>query len=179
MNKIPWHKNEKMFRRYEQHIHQMVINYPQPVSFDTTPLAYTTFSCRFRDSVASLLEYHWKTCIDCLRLAEIWPLVELTPINGMAVVRKKGTKELTSVGSVVDVVSKQDDFLFEIDGSRLKPLVGDGVKQLVKAAVLLLHFQVIGKPVKLKNIPKDMVSEFADQFNVGFSEDSRGFIIML
>jgi hypothetical protein len=57
---------ESTFRQYETHIHEVVDRYPDVVMFK--PPNLETFSCRFRDSMKSLVENGWETSIDIGKL---------------------------------------------------------------------------------------------------------------
>src|SRR5690606_32357391 len=69
---VPPHKSEKMFRRYEPHIHTLLNNWPASTCFFPSGFALTTFSCRLRDSINSVLEYNWPTALDLTLLRKIW-----------------------------------------------------------------------------------------------------------
>src|SRR3972149_3266652 len=68
----PPQKSEKMFRKYEKHIHTILLNYPTSTTFFPTDVALSTFSCRLRDAINSVIEYSWSTALDVSRLKEIW-----------------------------------------------------------------------------------------------------------
>lgn len=172
---VPFHKSEKMFRRYEPHIQAFLSHWPEPSSFDPAPLATITFQCRFRDSVASVLEYNWPTCIDTAYLREVWPKVGLFIKAGLVVVGTRASRGSAAILSPVGAeVSRRDhdEVAFTIDGQNI-----DAQKQAV-AAALLLQAKLLTKPVKIKNLPRDFMTQLTTQFDVGISELPDGFIML-
>jgi hypothetical protein len=161
-----------MFRRYEKALQAIVAHYPQACSFDPQEvgLASTTFSCRLRDAVSSLIEYNWTSPVDLERLKTIWPELEVTTKAGMVVVRQKGTKALEAVQGPQDVQGDKDNFLCTLD----RP-----IPQQIVACAILIHTKVVNKPVKIKNFPIEEVLNLTKTFDVGVTNDDRGFIIML
>lgn len=171
MTDIPWHKNEKMFRRYEPHIQAFLSRWPQATAFDPAPLSHVTFRCRFRDAVASLLEFNWPTCLDVAVLRDIWPKVELRVVNNEVVVGQRSAQSLSPVGSVghLSTQTPTDKFALTLDNPE---------PTIVFAIAILLDRKVMTQPVKLKNIPQDLLQQVADRFDVGISQTPDGYIML-
>lgn len=169
---VPFHKSERMFRRYEQHIFQFTIHYPKVIGFDPMPLACTTFSCRLRDAIASVLEYNWPTCLDVARLREIWPLssVRVGP-DGFVYIGPNDVKEagpLSAAGHQIDV-NKKDDFAFDVDNPPLSVLI---------AFCVLLENKVLKRPVRVRNVARATMTQLSEKFDVGISESLDCFILL-
>lgn len=167
---VPYHKSEKMFRRYEQHIASVLQHWPEPVSFDAKPLSVTTFSCRFRDAITSVLEYNWPTSLDLERLRALRDEFEVCVVAGMVMVRKKGLgKAMATVGKLDEVLT-HDDFIFTLNNP--EPAV-------LFAAAILVDRKVITRPIKIKNTPRSLLDQVTERFDVGISDDVHGYYVML
>ena len=169
MTQIPYHKSERMFRRYEEHIFRIVKEFPTAVSFDPHPHSSETFMCRLRDSISSLLEFNWPTPIDVKRLSDIRPQFIIVNEQGMVVAKPKWHKPLSLVGKL-DEVKVELDFMFELDKPR---------QEVFFAAVILVANKVINKPIKLKNVPQVWINDALDRYDVGISDSSAGFQILV
>ena len=80
---VPVHLSERVFRRYESMIAQVVRNFPNATTFQHAPLSINTFTCRLRDAIKSVLTYHWPTPIDITLLEQIRPSLIVREQNGL------------------------------------------------------------------------------------------------
>ena len=167
----PYHKSERMFRRYEEHIQKVVFDYPKACNFDPSPLSIETFKCRFRDAAASLIEYNWTTSIDISRLVEIRKTWAVGESAGLVIVCPENQlQELKKAGRAVEGNPQgRDKFAFMLDAPEPPVLL---------ATVILLDQKLLKNPVHVKNINRETLQKLSEKYDIGVSDDATGFIIL-
>jgi hypothetical protein len=167
MPDIPFHKTERMFRRYENQIRAIVQNLPdKAVSFSPGDFSIATAMGRLRDAMSSVMQYGWKTDIDLEKLQLIRPQIEVVVINGMIVVRKRG-QELPPAGHETNF-TVDSKFGLEVDNPSLPVL--EAIATLHGAHLLTL-------PTKIKNVPRKMLDDLAARYDIAISEDVDHFVL--
>jgi len=164
MSQVPFHKSERMFRRYEGQIHAILSALPQrPIAFDPTPFAPQTALCRLRDSINSVLEYRWETSLDLKALAALRPQIEFVIQAGQVVVRSKLTREPLSPASSDPLpVAQEVNFGLILDKPDLNTL----------EAVALLHSKrVLSHPTKLIGVSRLVLDDLAQRFDIAINEE--------
>jgi hypothetical protein len=150
----PPHKAEKVFRSYEDHILTILKNFPQPTHFFPASLAVTTFSCRLRDAINSIIEFNWTSPVDVSRLKEVWSkeleiVYQTNPPTVIA--RKKPTKLAKAAAQSLDVeVGEESLYLCELK---------EPTRNVVHALAILYSEQVLTKPSRLYNLNPTLIEE--------------------
>jgi len=78
MTDLPHQFREQQFRKYEKILLEALDIFPYFTDYDTRKqfnLSPITFASRFRDAMASLKEYKWKTAIDYDKFVELYPYI--------------------------------------------------------------------------------------------------------
>lgn len=83
MTNLPHRFRESAFRTYEQSIARAVDTYPEVYIHNTGDLTTTTFSCRMRDAITSLVEHGWPTHhVNIVKLSECFRLLKVAEHEG-------------------------------------------------------------------------------------------------
>lgn len=67
----PAHLSEKVFRRFEQTIKQIVEEFPRTIIITPEGISQYTFIARLRDAMRSLYKYEWQTSVESTRFRSI------------------------------------------------------------------------------------------------------------
>ena len=168
----PPHRNEKVFRSYEPHIFQLLLNWPEPTTFRPTSVATSTFTARLRDSIASIIEFQWPTSIDVERLKQLRQTnqLEIIPQGNLVFARLRvGRSKAAILAETVKEVVLVDEFSGEMDSPD---------ELVLRAAATLLAMKVLVKPIKITNLDFDLQKLIEENYDVAFSTQDS-YIIML
>lgn len=168
----PPHKSESQFRRYENHLINILANWPATTEIKTGQLASTTFLARIRDAILSVLEFGWRTSIDLDELKRI----HKTELHFTAVDEKtikafrqtSGSKVLAKTG-VSEMVSLGEQFCCEISNPE---------RHVVHSLAILLSNKVLTKPAKIYQLNPDILKEVLEKHDVA-STTEGDFTILI
>lgn len=162
ITQLPHRFREDQFRRYEKVIEQVVTSYPSANLFDPAPFRSTTFACRLRDAMSSLLTHHWATTVDVKRLSEIRSDITVSEVTGGKVyVSSRQNRDQSAVGEVVEA----DKAGFTIDDP-------NGCE--LRAFAVLYHYKRLTTPTIFTNLAPEMdalLTEFEQTYDVGLVKD--------
>lgn len=160
----PYHKSERMFRRYEAKISTVLKNWPRVTLFDPSPHAIETFSCRLRDSIASWRDNHWPATFmdseDVRKvLAEVVVSTTFHPGKiacGPRDELRRGLREVSNAGFLAEAPRVQG---LRVETDKL---------DVVEAICILHHYRILTEPtiIKTPNSPLLTVADVAQKYDV-------------
>lgn len=168
LTNLPLRFSEASFRRYERHIHAIVINFPRPVSFRPESASLETFSCRLRDAITSHITYKWPSSIDPVELSTIRGKIVVQQREGMVVVGPRKTTD-APVEEVKADAGVPGTFPFTVENPSLVEL---------HAFATLLGNRRISGPVKLINASTADIGEVLKAYDVQVVEEGD-YLVMI
>lgn len=92
-SQTPFYESESCFRRYEPHIIQAVIAYPEEIRFEPSHRSLNTDASRCRDAITSWRKYKWTSTLDpvaystVLRDLTVWASMGYVCVGSKAVMK--------------------------------------------------------------------------------------------
>ena len=163
--------SEKAFKRYEQVIRTIVLNFPKPVWYDPAPFAVMTFSCRLRDAMRGLIEHHYDASLRN-QLVKFHSDVVVAIRGNLIVIGDKDTVKQEQTGPRVQpgqVVSAQ---------VMLESETIDGKDHEVVEALCLLAERRILSMVKVTGISEEQVREIGKGYDIETMQQDGAVIIL-
>lgn len=165
-----------MFRKYEKHIFSIVHNWPQPTFFFPDNLATTTFSCRLRDAIASVLEYGWPSPLDVSRLKQIKSeglevSIQAEPPAVVAGPRKTRTTEAEAVSETSAPRDELRTYACEVDNP---------ARAVAHSLAILYSKGVLTQPAKITNLDPNTLNEIKNTYgeSIGLTQEGNTIIML-
>lgn len=135
--------SEKAFRRYEDVIRKVLVNWPNITVIDPSPYSVETFSCRFRDAVKAHAQSHFSSELvnypQFIQLCDEF-VVSLTYAEGKVAIGPYD--QFVSSGKVDFAV---DEVTAKTQAIPLINLVHPPI-ELIPAVIMLHHYRIFTEP---------------------------------